>query len=706
MKLAPVFVALSTITLLTLPHATAPAEAQVESTGPRLTKQPREGFTFRGCFASGMTKPTEGPDDFYDEISKAPRFPDGNIVTALTKTGSWQLSDIEVLPRHAEGKPNKQQQGASRPEVRQCIANARAQLGPGDQFVFLYTGHGMPGGGLAIGPHDDPDFKGGTIVPSDLTEWLSGFRKGVSITVILLSCYGYAIWDSPNPAAPGIKNVKFKDENGKNTIDAGPYLALITSAKADRRNGEARSGDIHRLVEALKLTDDHQCPHPERGCGRFAADKDKDHIVTAKEAADYAGYYQAIGTRRCFRCTGSCAPDNPDDLLQFDYFGPPPRTMETRGDGPGSGTVVAEPPDGIHWETPTGIDCTYQNRTLSEEGCKAIFTGAPVRLRATATDGSVFGGWSGDVGPDCTDQETCDVEMTGDRTVTATFTRKVSLRIAGAGAGSGTVTADTGGILCTSTAGVTTGTCDGSYDTDAMVTLTAAPTGTSTFAGWSGACAGLSLTCIVSMKGDQNVTATFGVRDPVGTHKLVVTVVGWPGRITSSPAGIDCANGTDPVATCEAFFSLNTVVKLTVTAGAGPYQFGGWFGGPCMGSFDPVCAVTITQDETQADAVIDGWPYVVIHFATASPNGIGSGTVTSSPAGINCGTDGFATLGACQVQFPAGSIVTLTATPTNGSVFGGWFSPQVPECDGSTNPVCRFTVPRGDWPNILVGFGR
>src|SRR2546428_8167829 len=45
--------------------------------------------------------------------------------------------------------------------------------------------------------------------------------------------------------------------------------------------------------------------------------------------------------------------------------------------------------------------------------------------------------------------------------------------------------------------------------------------------------------------------------------------------------------------------------------------------------------------------------------------GSGSGTVTSTPAGITCGTD-------CSEPYASGTAVTLTATPAAGSVFTGW----------------------------------
>ena len=50
---------------------------------------------------------------------------------------------------------------------------------------------------------------------------------------------------------------------------------------------------------------------------------------------------------------------------------------------------------------------------------------------------------------------------------------------------------------------------------------------------------------------------------------------------------------------------------------------------------------------------------------TVSKAGTGAGTVTSTPAGINCGSS-------CGATYPAGSSVTLTAAAASGSIFGGW----------------------------------
>jgi len=63
----------------------------------------------------------------------------------------------------------------------------------------------------------------------------------------------------------------------------------------------------------------------------------------------------------------------------------------------------------------------------------------------------------------------------------------------------------------------------------------------------------------------------------------------------------------------------------------------------------------------------------------ASRLGVGTGTITSSPAGISCGS-------ACAADFPTGTVVTLTATPSAGGTFAGWSG----ACSG-TGP-CSLTI--------------
>ena len=53
------------------------------------------------------------------------------------------------------------------------------------------------------------------------------------------------------------------------------------------------------------------------------------------------------------------------------------------------------------------------------------------------------------------------------------------------------------------------------------------------------------------------------------------------------------------------------------------------------------------------------------HTLTVTLTGTGSGRVTSSPAGIDCP-------GACSHAYPAGTTITLTATPAANSRFASW----------------------------------
>jgi hypothetical protein len=50
---------------------------------------------------------------------------------------------------------------------------------------------------------------------------------------------------------------------------------------------------------------------------------------------------------------------------------------------------------------------------------------------------------------------------------------------------------------------------------------------------------------------------------------------------------------------------------------------------------------------------------------SVSKTGSGSGTVISSPAGINCGSD-------CSGSYTSGTVVALSAIPAAGSIFSGW----------------------------------
>jgi hypothetical protein len=135
------------------------------------------------------------------------------------------------------------------------------------------------------------------------------------------------------------------------------------------------------------------------------------------------------------------------------------------------------------------------------------------------------------------------------------------------------------------------------------------------------------------------------------------------GRVTSTPAGIDC--GT----TCSAPFTNGTSVTLTPTPDPG-WSFIVW-SDRCTGGS---CTVTLTRDV-----------HVVANFQptprqlTVTKSGLGTGTITSSPAQLSCGTS-------CSATFPNGTSVTLSAAPDKGSTFAGWGD----ACSGTS--TCTLTM--------------
>ena len=304
--------------------------------------------------------------------------------------------------------------------------------------------------------------------------------------------------------------------------------------------------------------------------------------------------------------------------------------------GTGSGTVTSSP-GGINCGSDCGED--YLRTTV-------------VTLTASAADGSGFAGWSGS----CSGSDsTCSVTMDQARSVTATFNLSVvyyQLTVTSSGTGSGLVLGD--GINCGSD-------CSESYLAGTVVNLAASPTPPSEFVGFSGACSGS--TCQVTMDSAKSVTATFDIP----THQLSVTVEGeGTGTVTSSPAGINC--GAD----CAEVYNHGQEVTLTAAPASGSI-FAGW-DGACSGT-ELTCSVLIDAAKT----VTASFSLRTYQLSVAK-EGSGSGSVSSSPPGIDCGAD-------CTAAFDYGTVVTLTATPHTGSDFTGWSG----GCSGAETS-CEVTV--------------
>ncbi|HWO19945.1 MAG TPA: hypothetical protein VNO30_14260 [Kofleriaceae bacterium] len=184
-----------------------------------------------------------------------------------------------------------------------------------------------------------------------------------------------------------------------------------------------------------------------------------------------------------------------------------------------------------------------------------------------------------------------------------------TLTVDKAGPGSGVVTSATAGIDCGAT-------CTAQATPGSVIMLSASPLPGAMFAGWSGACTGMGA-CTVTLDADRAVTATF-----VGA------------------CSDECSTGATSCAT--------TTSERTC---------GNFDGDVCLEWSTPMsCAAT----ELCANNACTPAPLLTVTRA-----GAGTGTVSSTPVGISCGTD-------CSERYVMGTMVTLAAAPSGGGTFAGW----------------------------------
>jgi hypothetical protein len=279
----------------------------------------------------------------------------------------------------------------------------------------------------------------------------------------------------------------------------------------------------------------------------------------------------------------------------------------------GFGSVASDVP---------GVDCL--------QSCTSQFAPSTVvQVTATAASTSGFTSWTG-----CASVQgnVCTVTMSAARTVTATFTsRRLTVTKTNVGGGSGTVTGPA--FSCGQV-------CFQDFPPNTQVTVTAVPDSDAGFGGWKG-CASTSgaggVDCTVTMAAAKTVTATFS------KFTLTVTRSG-NGTVASAPSGIACPS------ICSASFAAGQSVTLTATPGAA--NLGVVFTG-CATVQGNTCTVTMSQ----ARAVTATFASFTLTIKKA---GAGSGTITSDTGPISCTPT-------CSAPYPAGTTVTLTATPAAGS---------------------------------------
>jgi hypothetical protein len=102
--------------------------------------------------------------------------------------------------------------------------------------------------------------------------------------------------------------------------------------------------------------------------------------------------------------------------------------------------------------------------------------------------------------------------------------------------------------------------------------------------------------------------------------------------------------------------SSHTIATTTPQGSGGTrYVFSAWSDGGAISHSVTVPAATTTYTAS----------FTTQYLLTTAVSPAGSGTVSSSPTGINCP-------GACSANFNSGTAVTLTATAAAGAIFAGW----------------------------------
>ncbi len=187
----------------------------------------------------------------------------------------------------------------------------------------------------------------------------------------------------------------------------------------------------------------------------------------------------------------------------------------------------------------------------------------------------------------------------------------------------------------------------------------------------------------------------------VTSNTAILTTV--PAGATTGPLSVTTPAGTATSASSFAVAVPPTITSFTPSSGrvgTGVTISGANFMGATAVAFNGSAATfTVTSDTAILTTVPAGATTGPLSVTTPAGTALSArnftvtvplmvkktgllfgGTVTSSPAGINCGST-------CSADFSSAAVVTLTATPGFLSIFTGWDG-----CDATTGTTCRVTM--------------
>lgn len=296
-----------------------------------------------------------------------------------------------------------------------------------------------------------------------------------------------------------------------------------------------------------------------------------------------------------------------------------------------------------------GVSCEVRARA----GTELVFG-------ASAGPNDTFVAWTGA----CSGGGECRVTITDDVDVYAEFAPAAPppppmfgvVRVAVSGTGFGLVSSQPAGIDCDTQGGATA--CEAQFPRGSQLVVTAQPNvvfGASMFTAWrAGPCSG-SADPVCSFEVNAAQFALDAEFSPA-RHELAVAIRGSrPGRVYSSPAGIDCGP------TCTASFENRVPVTLTATTSDVNAGFVAW-GGAC-GDVVPSCVLNL-----QAPALVEAYFAPLEGRLELATSGDGLGQITAVSPPLRCGSG--ATV--CTGTVARGTNVTLEAVPAMGSLLGTW----------------------------------
>ncbi len=209
-----------------------------------------------------------------------------------------------------------------------------------------------------------------------------------------------------------------------------------------------------------------------------------------------------------------------------------------------------------------------------------------------------------------------------------------------------------------------------------------------------------------TLNNNNQITATA----PAGSGTVDVTVT--VGYLTSTTSAADrFTYGVAPAVTSVAPDTGSTAGGTNVTVTGTNFVAGATvnFGGAAATNVNVVSATSITATSparsagivdvtvttsggTSATGAADGFTYVTTFSLSAGVSG--SGTVTSTPSGISCGST-------CSASFANGTQVTLNETPASGWVFSGWSG----ACSGAGSCVVTMSAAENVTAAFLIAQG-